>query len=80
MFSISFICKDYTPVQAPYQIFIKRPARFGSPIFHSIDSDVDFLYLTCQTVSLLLILQGVPPGHEHLNIGRIKLHSSMTFI
>jgi hypothetical protein len=20
------------------------------------------------------------PGHEHLNIGRIKLHSSMTFI
>jgi hypothetical protein len=27
-----------------------------------------------------LIVQGVPPGHEHLNIGRIKLHSSMTFI
>jgi hypothetical protein len=25
-------------------------------------------------------LQGVPPEHEHLNIGRIKLHSSMTFI
>jgi hypothetical protein len=25
-------------------------------------------------------LQSVPPGHEHLNIGRIKLHSSMTFI
>jgi hypothetical protein len=25
-------------------------------------------------------LQGVPPGHEHLNISIIKLHSSMTFI
>jgi hypothetical protein len=25
-------------------------------------------------------VQGVPPGHEHLNIGRIKLHSSMTLI
>jgi hypothetical protein len=25
-------------------------------------------------------MQGVPPGHDHLNIGRIKLHSSMTFI
>jgi hypothetical protein len=25
-------------------------------------------------------VQGVPPGHEHLNIGKIKLHSSMTFI
>jgi hypothetical protein len=24
--------------------------------------------------------QGVPPGLEHLNIARIKLHSSMTFI
>jgi hypothetical protein len=23
-------------------------------------------------------VKGVPPGHEHLNIGRIKLHSSMT--
>jgi hypothetical protein len=26
------------------------------------------------------VLQGVPPGHEHLNIGRIKLHSPMIFI
>jgi hypothetical protein len=25
-------------------------------------------------------VEGVPPGHEHLNIGRIKFHSSMTFI
>jgi hypothetical protein len=25
-------------------------------------------------------LQRVPPGHEHLNIGRTKLHFSMTFI
>jgi hypothetical protein len=25
-------------------------------------------------------VQGVPPGHKHLNIGTIKLHSSMTFI
>jgi hypothetical protein len=25
-------------------------------------------------------LQGVPPGHENLNIDRIKLHSSMTLI
>jgi hypothetical protein len=25
-------------------------------------------------------IQGVPPGHEHLNIGRIKLYSSMTFV
>jgi hypothetical protein len=25
-------------------------------------------------------LQGVPPGHEHLSIGRIKNHSSMMFI
>jgi hypothetical protein len=25
-------------------------------------------------------LQDVPPGYEHLNIGRIKLYSSMTFI
>jgi hypothetical protein len=25
-------------------------------------------------------IQGVPPGHQDLNIGRIKLHSSMTFI
>jgi hypothetical protein len=24
----------------------------------------------------LLHMQGIPPGHEHLNIGRIKLHSS----
>jgi hypothetical protein len=27
-----------------------------------------------------LSIQSVPPGYEHLNIGRIKLHSSMTFI
>jgi hypothetical protein len=26
------------------------------------------------------MVQGVPPGHEHLNIGRIKFHSSMTFV
>jgi hypothetical protein len=26
------------------------------------------------------VIQGVPPGHEHLNAGRIKHHSSMTFI
>jgi hypothetical protein len=26
------------------------------------------------------IVQGLPPGREHLNIGRIKFHSSMTFI
>jgi hypothetical protein len=26
------------------------------------------------------IVQGVPPGHEHLNIGRVKLCSLMTFI
>jgi hypothetical protein len=26
------------------------------------------------------VLEGVPPGHKHLNIGRIKLHSSMTLI
>jgi hypothetical protein len=26
------------------------------------------------------LIQGVPPGHEHLNIVRIKLHSSLTFI
>jgi hypothetical protein len=25
-------------------------------------------------------VHGVPPGHEPLSIGRIKLHSSMTFI
>jgi hypothetical protein len=25
-------------------------------------------------------MQGVPPAHEHLNIGKIKLHSSTTFI
>jgi hypothetical protein len=29
---------------------------------------------------LTAVFQGVPPGHEHLNIGRIKLHSSMIFI
>jgi hypothetical protein len=29
---------------------------------------------------MLLKVQGVPPGHQHLNIGRIELHSSMTFI
>jgi hypothetical protein len=28
----------------------------------------------------LCLIQGVPPGHEHLNIGIIKLHPSMTFI
>jgi hypothetical protein len=25
-------------------------------------------------------IQGFPPRHEHINIGRIKLHSSMAFI
>jgi hypothetical protein len=30
--------------------------------------------------NILFEIQGIPPGHEHLNIGRIKLHSSMTFI
>jgi hypothetical protein len=25
-------------------------------------------------------IQVVPPGHEHVNIGRIKLHSSIVFI
>jgi hypothetical protein len=27
-----------------------------------------------------IYIQGVPPGHKHLNIGRIKLDSSITFI
>jgi hypothetical protein len=35
---------------------------------------------TSHIFQVLDVLQGVPPGHEHLNIGRIKLHSSMTFI
>jgi hypothetical protein len=26
------------------------------------------------------IIQGVPPGHEYLNVARIRLHFSMTFI
>jgi hypothetical protein len=26
------------------------------------------------------VILDVPPGHEHLNIGRIKFHSSMTCI
>jgi hypothetical protein len=30
--------------------------------------------------SMTLHLQGVPLGHKHLNIGRIKFHSPMTFI
>jgi hypothetical protein len=25
-------------------------------------------------------VQGIPPGHEYLNIGRMKIHSSMTFL
>jgi hypothetical protein len=30
--------------------------------------------------SIWPIIQGVPPGYKHLNMGGIKLHSSMTFI
>jgi hypothetical protein len=33
-----------------------------------------------QTANDNEIVHGVPPGHERHNIGRIKLHSSMTFI
>jgi hypothetical protein len=29
---------------------------------------------------LIYKVQGVPPGYEHLNIGRMKLHPSITFI
>jgi hypothetical protein len=32
------------------------------------------------TALTFAIIQGVPPGHEHLNISRRKLHSSITFL
>jgi hypothetical protein len=38
------------------------------------------LFRIWQLSGRLIEIQGVPPGHEHFNIGRIKLRSSMTVI
>jgi hypothetical protein len=68
--------------------FIVFPVSIIIPLKHLIRTRLRWQYcigscpgnLTRCDVPSKSHVQGVPPGHEHLNIGRIKLHSSMPFI
>jgi hypothetical protein len=58
-------------------IIILRNVQFinGSP-FSNVANDS----FSITSENLPFVVPGVPPGHEHLNIDRIKLHFSMTFL
>jgi hypothetical protein len=42
---ISFTSKDYISLQAPSHVFIDWLARLREPISHSIESDIDILFI-----------------------------------
>jgi hypothetical protein len=50
------------------------------PTLHAFHKAVVLVDITIKKGKLTFNIQGVPPGHEHLNISTIKLYSSMTFI
>jgi hypothetical protein len=73
----------YKPLGAP-QIVRTRIVQVDQPTFQCLSTSrwpKNLNQTWYHSISQeCCILQGVPPGHGHFNIGRIKLHSSMTFI
>jgi predicted CDP-diglyceride synthetase/phosphatidate cytidylyltransferase len=74
MFSIFFISKDFISLQELCQIVLDRFARFGSPISHSIHSDIhrEFMSLTCHTVLLPVIFAVLRVLHSIIGYDRYK--------